>query len=332
MSLNEVNKDMSNSENKAPHFPVMLPEVMTALAPQDGEVFVDGTFGAGGYSTAILKAADCQLFAIDRDMTALVRADEMRAEFGARFNPMHGCFGDAQNLLAERSVAAIDGLVVDLGVSSMQLDQAERGFSFRFDAPLDMRMDRSRGETAADIVANTEQDDLANIIYQYGEERMSRRIAKAIVEARKLEPITTTLQLANIVRKVIPRSPKDTIDPATRTFQALRIAVNDELGEVHRVLAAAEKILKPGGRLVVVSFHSLEDGIAKQFLTDRSGRAARGSRYLPEDLSQQVKPTFTLPTKKAIFPSEHETKINPRSRSARMRVGIRTDANISDGE
>ncbi|MBU0858475.1 MAG: 16S rRNA (cytosine(1402)-N(4))-methyltransferase RsmH, partial [Alphaproteobacteria bacterium] len=285
-----------------------------------------GTFGAGGYSTAILESANCRLFAIDRDQTALARGEHLAQKYGDRFVRLHGCFGDVESLLAAHDTDMLDGLVVDLGVSSMQLDEAERGFSFRFDAPLDMRMDRDSGLTAADIIRTTEQDDLANIIYQYGEERMSRRIAKAIVEHRALSPIETTAQLAAIVRKVIPRGPKDQIDPATRTFQALRIAVNDELGEVHRVLAAAERLLRVGGRLVVVSFHSLEDGIAKQFLTDRSGRGARGSRFLPESVSDLSDPTFTLPTKKAIFPSESEIALNPRSRSARMRVGIRTAA------
>lgn len=310
----------------APHFPVMLPEVMAALAPADGEIHVDGTFGAGGYSAAILAAADCRLYAIDRDETALARGEDLAARYGARFIRLHGCFGDVADLLAAQEVTALDGLVVDLGVSSMQLDEAERGFSFRHDAPLDMRMDRSCGQTAADLVATLAADDLANIIYQYGEERLSRRIARAIVAARAEGPVDTTLKLATIVRAVVPRGPKDQIDPATRTFQALRIAVNDELGEVRRVLVAAEKLLREGGRLVVVSFHSLEDGLVKQFLTDRSGRGARGSRFLPDSVGDHPDPTFTLPSKKAIFPSDSEIAINPRSRSARMRVGIRTAA------
>lgn len=312
--------------NNSPHYPVMLPEVMRALAPADGEIFVDGTFGAGGYSAAILAAAQCTLYAIDRDKSALARGEALAAQYGARFVRIHGRFGDVESLLAARGVAALDGLVVDLGVSSMQLDEAERGFSFRFDAPLDMRMDREGGITAADIIRDTAQDDLADIIYQYGEERLSRRIAKAIVAARTQAPITNTGQLAEIIRKVVPRSPKDQIDPATRTFQALRIAVNDELCEVRRVLAAAERLLRVGGRLVIVSFHSLEDGIVKQFLADRSGRAARGNRFLPESVSDHSDPTFTLPSKKAIFPSESELAENPRSRSARMRVAVRTSS------
>lgn len=312
--------------NNAPHIPVMLDEILAALAPVDGEIHVDGTFGAGGYSTAILAVADVRLYVIDRDQTALARGEGLAQKYGARFTRMHGCFGDVESLLAAHGVGEIDGIVVDLGVSSMQLDQSERGFSFRHDAPLDMRMDQSSGVTAADIVRDTAQDDLADIIYQYGEERLSRRIAKAIIEARAIAPIETTGQLAEIVRRVVPRSPKDTIDPATRTFQALRIAVNDELGEVERLLVAAERLLRAGGRLVVVSFHSLEDGIAKQFLTDRSGRMARGSRFLPESVTDRSDPTFTLPQKKAVFPTDAEAARNPRSRSARMRVGIRTAA------
>jgi 16S rRNA (cytosine1402-N4)-methyltransferase len=310
----------------APHIPVMLDEVIAALAPAAGEVHVDGTFGAGGYSTAILESAPVSLYVIDRDRTALARGEGLAQKYGARFVRMHGCFGDVESLLAAHGVDAVDGIVVDLGVSSMQLDESQRGFSFRHDAPLDMRMDQSAGVTAADIVRDTAQDYLADIIYQYGEERLSRRIAKAIVEARAVAPIETTGQLAEIVRRVVPRSPKDTIDPATRTFQALRIAVNDELGEVERLLLAAERLLREGGRLVVVSFHSLEDGIAKQFLTDRSGRNARGSRFLPESVADHSDPTFTLPQKKAFFPTDAETARNPRARSARMRVGIRTAA------
>lgn len=317
---------MMAAANNAPHIPVMLDEVIAALAPADNEIHVDGTFGAGGYSTAILQSANLRLYVIDRDQTALARGEALAQTYGDRFIRMHGCFGDVESLLAARGIDAVDGIVVDLGVSSMQLDESQRGFSFRHDAPLDMRMDQSAGVTAADIVRDTAQDDLANIIYQYGEERLSRRIAKAIVEARAAAPIETTGRLAEIVRSVVPRSPKDQIDPATRTFQALRIAVNDELGEVERLLAAAERLLREGGRLVVVSFHSLEDGIVKQFLTDRSGRVARGSRFLPESVTDRSDPTFTLPQKKAYFPTDAETARNPRSRSARMRVGIRTAA------
>jgi 16S rRNA (cytosine1402-N4)-methyltransferase len=311
----------------SPHYPVMLPEVLAALAPADGEVHVDGTFGAGGYSTALLGAATIHLYAIDRDRTALARGEALAQAYGHRFTRLHGCFGEIEQLLADAGVNAVDGIVVDLGVSSMQIDQAERGFSFRFDAPLDMRMDRDGGgRTAADLVNNLDAGDLADIIFQYGEERLSRRIARAIVAARAESPLETTGQLAAIVRAVVPKSPKDTIDPATRTFQALRIAVNDELGEIERLLLAAEKLLRPGGRLVVVSFHSLEDGIVKQFLTERSGRGSRGSRYLPESVGDRPDPTFTLPTKKAVFPSDNEIAENPRSRSARMRVGVRTDS------
>jgi 16S rRNA (cytosine1402-N4)-methyltransferase len=311
----------------SPHYPVMLPEVLAALAPADGEVHVDGTFGAGGYSTALLGAATIHLYAIDRDRTALARGEALAQAYGHRFTRLHGCFGEIEQLLADAGVNAVDGIVVDLGVSSMQIDQAERGFSFRFDAPLDMRMDRDGGgRTAADLVNNLDAGDLADIIFQYGEERLSRRIARAIVAARAESPLETTGQLAAIVRAVVPKSPKDTIDPATRTFQALRIAVNDELGELRRALSAAEKMLSPGGRLVIVSFHSLEDGIVKQFMFEHSGRVPRGSRHMPEMPGELPAPSFKLPMSKPVLPTDAETSRNPRARSARLRLAIRTDA------
>lgn len=307
------------------HYPVMRDEVVHNLSPQDGEVFVDGTFGAGGYTRAILDAADCVVIAIDRDPSAVAMADALKGEYGERFIFMSGCFGDAQTLVQEAGFSKVDGFVLDVGVSSMQLDQAERGFSFRYDAPLDMRMDTTQGQTAADLVNDMEQDDLANLIYQYGEERLSRRIAKRIVECRAEESVETTLQLAEIIRAVVPRGPKDKIDPATRTFQALRIAVNDELGELERGLCAAECILKELGRLVVVSFHSLEDSIVKAFLYERSGHIANNSRYLPPVVSESSAPTFSLVKRKAFEPSDAEVQQNPRSRSAKMRVALRND-------
>lgn len=307
------------------HFPVMLNEVLENISPKDGEVYVDGTFGAGGYTKAFLDSADCTVIAIDRDPAALERANDLKGDYGDRLIFIQGCFGDALELVKAAGFDQVDGFVLDVGVSSMQFDQAERGFSFRFDGPLDMRMDTSSGRTAADIVNETEQDDLANIIYQYGEERLSRRIARRIVQEREEQKIETTSRLADIVRAVVPSSPKDKIDPATRTFQALRIAVNDELGELTRGLIAAEKLLKSAGRLVVVSFHSLEDGIVKAFMYERSGRHENSSRHLPFSPVQSQEPTFTLLKRKALAPSNSEIQKNSRSRSAKLRSAIRNE-------
>lgn len=306
------------------HYPVMLNEVIENLSPQDNGVYVDGTFGAGGYTKAILESADCTVIAIDRDPNAISAANVLKQEFGGRFIFVSGCFGDAFELVRAAGFLQVDGFVLDIGVSSMQLDQAERGFSFRFDGALDMRMDTMQGQTAADVVNDVSEGDLANIIYQYGEERLSRRIAKRIAIEREQQRIETTSQLADIIRSVVPRGPKDKIDPATRTFQALRIFVNDELGELERGLIAAEKLLKESGRLVVVSFHSLEDGIVKAFLYERSGRTSNVSRYLPPSVGTSEVSTFTLPKRKAIEPSEAEIQQNPRSRSAKLRVAHRT--------
>lgn len=297
------------------HAPVMLPEVVDALAPKDGGVYVDGTFGAGGYSRAILSAADCRVIAIDRDPSAVVRANEMASEFGDRFEFHRGTFGDVKEHLCGRKV---DGFVLDIGVSSMQLDQAERGFSFRRDGPLDMRMDSEGGQTAADIVNGFPEEDLANIIYQYGEERKSRYVARAIVSRRNEEEFTRTLDLADVIRSAVRKSPKDKIDPATRTFQALRIAVNDELGELERSLNASIHVLKPQARLVVVSFHSLEDRIVKSFMREKSGRISGGSRYMPAQ--ENEKPSFKLISNKAIEAGEVEIAQNPRARSAKLRA------------
>ncbi len=291
----------------------MLPEVIESLSPVDGGVYVDGTFGAGGYAKAILDAADCTVVAIDRDPDAGKRAAAMNED---RLIFLRGCFGDVERLLLDAGIEKVDGFVLDLGVSSFQLDEAERGFSFRFDAPLDMRMDSENGQTAADLVADLEEKELADVIYKYGEERKSRRIAKRIVELRAENPIHTTAQLADIVRSCVPKS-RDGIDPATRTFQALRIAVNDELGELERALRAAEKILKPDGRMVVVAFHSLEDGLVKRFLREKSGGESV-SRYQPQ--KQAAAPEFELLTRKALKPSKEELAENSRSRSARLRA------------
>lgn len=306
--------------NFAPHIPVMLPEVLVHMAPRDGGVYVDGTFGAGGYSEAILEAADCVVIAIDRDVSALGRAQEFQAKYKDRFHFLQGCFGDVQILLAKAGFDVVDGFVLDLGVSSMQIDRPERGFSFRFDGPLDMRMTQSTGESAKDFIHRVGEEELANTIYKYGEERLSRKIAKAIVMKRKEGEIETTAQLADIVRGVVRQSPKEKSDPATRTFQALRIAVNDELGELERALAAVPSILSERGRLVVVTFHSLEDRIVKNFCREKSGRVARVSKYMPDQADAGDAPQFKDLTPKAVPPSSEEIAVNPRSRSAKLRA------------
>ena len=249
----------------SPHFPVMLPEVLEALSPAAGEVYVDCTLGAGGYTRAILSAEkSCNVIAFDRDQTAHDMAVKWSADFEGRLTLVKNSFANLEEELANIGIAKVDAVILDLGVSSMQFDQGERGFSFRFDAPLDMRMDRDSGETAADIVNTMEEKELADMIYLYGEERKSRQIASAIVRKRAEQKIETTFQLADIIRTVVPPSWKDKSDPATRTFQALRIAVNEELLELETVLQAAENVLKENGRLIVVTFHSLEDRIVKQ--------------------------------------------------------------------
>ncbi len=307
----------------APHIPVLLAEVVAALAPRDGETFVDGTFGAGGYSRALLGAAACRVIAIDRDPEAVARGRDLAASLPGRFEMIEGRFGDLDRLLAQRGLGPVDGVALDIGVSSMQIDQAERGFSFAKDGPLDMRMAGS-GPTAADLVNTAPEAELADIIFRWGEERHARRVARAIVTARGEQPFARTLELAEAVRRVVPRS-KDGIDPATRTFQALRIAVNDELGELERGLAAAERALAPGGRLAVVTFHSLEDRVVKDFLKARSGAAARPSRHQPL-ATAGPEPTFTLLGRKAIAPGAAEAAANPRARSAKLRAARRTQA------
>ena len=307
------------------HYPVMMPEVLSALSPKDGEVYVDGTFGAGGYSRAILDAADCTVYAIDRDPAAIDEASLVEKEYGSRFKFLRGRFGDVRALLTGAGVDNVDGFVLDIGVSSMQIDQAERGFSFRFDGALDMRMDNNGdGQTAADIVNNYDAEDLANLIYEYGGERLSRRIARAIILRRSEKEFETTSELAEVVRSAVPKKPNDKIDPATRTFQALRIAVNDELGELDSALAASEDILSDGGRLVVVSFHSLEDRRVKNFLKNKSGKTDSGSRHLPARDNEKEPAIFDLPMRnKTIKPSKTEIEENPRSRSARLRYAIK---------
>ena len=308
--------------SRTPHTPVMLNEVMEALSPRDGAIYVDATFGAGGYAEALLEAADCTVWGIDRDPRAQAIGADLESRFRGRVTVLNGRFGDMVRLLSEVGVERIDGIALDLGVSSMQLDDPERGFSFRADGPLDMRM-ASSGMTAAEAVNRLTEKELADIIFRYGEERRSRRIAKAIVETRRDTPITRTGMLAELVRRVVARS-KDGIDPATRTFQALRIYVNDEMGELERGLNAAEILLRPGGRLSVVSFHSLEDRQAKEFLQGRSGTAAKPSRHLPPEAAEAA-PTFKLLHRRVVKPTAAETEANPRARSARMRAAERTE-------
>ncbi len=305
------------------HVPVMVREVVEALAPRDGAIYVDATFGAGGYSKAVLDAAGCRVWGIDRDPDAAARGTRMGDRYPGRLTVLQGCYGDMVRLLGDAGVDRVDGVAMDLGVSSPQIDDPERGFSFRADGPLDMRMSRE-GSSAADVVNGMGEGDLADLIYELGEERRSRRIAHAIVEAREQAPITRTGQFADIVRRVVPRS-RDGIDPATRTFQALRIFVNDEQGELDRGLSAAETLLAPGGRFAVVSFHSLEDRKVKTFMSQRSGAAPRPSRHQP-DPGPAPAPSFRLLRRGAAKPSADEIIANPRSRSARLRAAERTAA------
>jgi len=314
--------DLSFAIEDRPHKPVLLREVLEALAPRDGEIMVDGTFGAGGYSRAILDSANCELYGIDRDPTAVATGKKLEAEYDGRFHMVEGCFGNMAKLVPAAGAQQVDGIVLDIGVSSMQLDQADRGFSFREDGPLDMRMSMS-GPTAADFVNTAEEEDIANVIYRYGEERASRKVARKIIEMRAEEPFTTTSQLARAVRSVVRKS-KDGIDPATRTFQALRIYVNDELGELERAMDAAETLLKPGGRLVVVTFHSLEDRQVKTFMKERSGDPNKMSRRLPGEPEVAI-PTFTTITRKAVTGQKDEIRANPRARSAKLRAVARND-------
>ena len=308
------------------HTPVLLREVLDVLTPRDGAIYVDATFGAGGYSRAILEAAECTVWGIDRDPEAQDRAADLIDRFPGRLSVLQGCYGDMAELLENAGVGQVDGIAFDLGVSSMQLDDASRGFSFRADGPLDMRMSKD-GMSAADVVNDLPEKELADVIYKYGEERASRRIAKTIIEVRTENPITRTAELARLIRGVVKKS-KDGIDPATRTFQALRIYVNDELGDLERGLRAAESLLVPGGKMAVVSFHSLEDKIVKGFLRDRSGSAARPSRHLPVSVNDQRAPSIRPVHRGAVKASADEVLANPRARSARLRAGERTDAPI----
>lgn len=301
------------------HIPVLGREAIEMLSPRDGRIYVDATFGAGGYSRAILAIAGTRVIGIDRDQRAIAGGFDLVDRSDGRLTLVEDRFSNLAEVCAAHGVSSVDGVVMDVGVSSMQLDEADRGFSFRLGGPLDMRMGHS-GPTAADVIAKASEAELANIIYIFGEERHSRAVAKAIVAARKEEPITTTRALADIVSKVVWSKPGE-IHPATRTFQALRIFVNEELDELHLALAASERVLKPGGRLVVVSFHSLEDRIVKNFLVERA-RAGGGSRHLPE--VNQTAPSFVILTKRPVTAGGDEISANPRARSAKLRAAERT--------
>ncbi|MEO3414929.1 16S rRNA (cytosine(1402)-N(4))-methyltransferase RsmH [Roseovarius sp. CAU 1744] len=308
---------MGSAAAVTPHVPVLIGPLIEACTPIEG-TWLDGTFGAGGYARALLEAGADRVIGVDRDPLALELAAAWAAEYGDRLTLVQGVFSRLDDHASD-----LDGVVLDLGVSSMQLDRAERGFSFMKDGPLDMRMSQ-QGTTAADLVNEASEATLADILFLYGEERASRRIARAIVKARAVARITTTLQLAEIIERCLPRAKPGQAHPATRSFQAIRIAVNEEYGELLGGLEAAERALKPGGQLAVVTFHSIEDRMVKRFLQARSGGSGRGSRHAPE--TQKEAPQFTLRNRKAIGPDDRELADNPRARSAKLRVAVRTDA------
>ncbi|MCB2096146.1 MAG: 16S rRNA (cytosine(1402)-N(4))-methyltransferase RsmH [Parvularculaceae bacterium] len=311
------------------HAPVMLEEAVEALAPINHGVYVDATFGGGGYTRAILAAANCAVFAFDRDPTAIERAHDWARAYAGRLTLVNRPFAEIEEALAELGVFEINGVVFDLGVSSMQLDEAERGFSFMRDGPLSMRMDGGK-PNAADVVNTAEARDLASIFKVYGDEKAAGRIARAIVAARENEPIETTGRLAEIVARANPAARGDRIHPATRVFQALRIFVNDELAQLARALVAVEKLLAPAGRLVAVTFHSLEDRIVKRFLIERAGAAAKPSRHAPA--AAPVAATFRILNDKPLAPADDEIAANPRARSSKLRAAIRTDAPALGGD
>jgi 16S rRNA (cytosine1402-N4)-methyltransferase len=333
MTARSPTAEGSRGETRA-HVPVLLAEVLAALAPQANHRCIDATFGAGGYSTALLDAG-ARVLAIDRDPAAVAAGCSLVEASGGRLTLVQGRFGELERLAQGAGFAPADGVVLDIGVSSMQLDDPERGFSFQSDGPLDMRMSGPRmpgtgmpgtGATAADIVNEADEADIADILFQLGEERRSRAIARAIVARRRERPFTRTLELAETVERVLGRGKVGGRHPATRTFQALRIHVNDELGELAQGLRAAERILAPQGRLAVVTFHSLEDALVKRFLQLRTGKREGGSRHLPPGAPPERDPSFRFVNAKPVNPSEAELAANPRARSARLRWAVRTDA------
>jgi 16S rRNA (cytosine1402-N4)-methyltransferase len=318
--------DADAAGGPAPHVPVLLAECCAALAAEAGGVHVDGTFGAGGYSVALLAANPAtRVVAIDRDPDAVARGQALVTGSAGRLTLVQGRFGELDRIAEEAGHAQVDGVVLDIGVSSMQLDQPERGFSFRHDGPLDMRMEQA-GPSAADLVNELPEQDLAAIIFHLGEERRSRAIARAVIERRRRAPLRTTAELAELVARHVRSEPGH--HPATRTFQALRIAVNDELGQLVDALHAAERALKPGGRLAVVTFHSLEDRLVKLFLQARASRSPRASRHLPSP--EPVAPGFTLLGRGPTVAGYGEVSRNPRARSAKLRAAVRTDAPAPD--
>jgi len=304
----------------APHIPVLCAEVIAALAIAPGERHVDATFGAGGYTRAMLSAG-AMVYACDRDPDALAAGRALAADSAGQLTLMAGRFAELDRLAVTHGLDAADGIVFDIGVSSMQLDQAERGFSFQNDGPLDMRMSRD-GESAADWLNGADEGDIADVLFRYGDERQSRRVARAIVAAR---PLSRTVQLATLIRKALRHPPGAPKDPSTRSFQAIRIHINGELDELVAGLDAAEQLLRPGGRLAVVSFHSTEDRIVKQFLKERSGSEGQGSRHLPQAAPASSAATFTTPARK-VRPGAAEVARNPRARSATLRSAVRTSA------
>tara|TARA_Y100001970_G_scaffold294367_1_gene451769 strand:- start:15717 stop:16703 length:987 start_codon:yes stop_codon:yes gene_type:complete len=316
--------DSSITAHTQTHIPVMLPEVIAILDPKPGGIYVDGTFGSGGYARAILDSTACKIIGIDRDPSAIAAARTMYDEYNGRLCLKEGRISDMEAIVNSETTEQVDGVALDLGVSSTQLNDRARGFSFILDGPLDMRMGRSE-ETAADIVNLRTEKDLIKILRNYGEERYAKRIALAICENRRKSPIRTTSQLAEIVRKVLSGK-NSSIDQATRTFQALRIAVNDEINQLKCALIAAERLLKSGGRLAVVSFHSLEDREVKNFLKSRSGLSSRANRHIPEFATKMPDPSFNLISRGVYKPTSEEVATNPRARSARLRGAQRTCA------